>query len=269
MMIYLNLLAIVFYLLATYKLSINLFTDTGRSLRPYRLQFFIFGYLALLFHAGILYQNIITIGGLNLGFFNALSLMSWAVSLIIMVTALKKPLENLALVIFPMTCLALVLEIIFQSTRILPDTAPVGLRIHVLFSVFAYSLLTMAALQSILLALQDRQISNKRPSSIMRLPPLQLMENLLIQIIVVGFFILSLSLATGLMFVKDIFAQHLIHKTVLSILAWIVFGIVIWGRWARGWRGKKIIRWTIGGFIALMLAYFGSKLVLELILQRV
>jgi ABC-type uncharacterized transport system permease subunit len=71
------------------------------------------------------------------------------------------------------------------------------------------------------------------------------------------------------MFLNDIFAQHLIHKTVLSVLAWIIFGILLWGRWTQGWRGKKVIRWTIGGFLSLMLAYFGSKFVLELILKRV
>jgi ABC-type uncharacterized transport system permease subunit len=268
-MIYLNLIAIFFYLLATFQLGKNLIARDNQELRPFRNYYFVFGYLAILIHATVLYQNIITIGGLNLGFFNALSLMSWAVALAVMIAALKKPLENLALIIFPLTSLALALEIFFQSTHMLPDNTPAGLRIHILLSVFAYSLLTIAALQSILLALQDRQISNKRPASIMRLPPMQLMENLLIQIIIIGFFILSLSLATGLMFVKDIFAQHLIHKTVLSILAWIIFGIVIWGRWTRGWRGKKIIRWTIGGFLSLMLAYFGSKFVLELILNRV
>ena len=268
-MIYLDLFAIIFYLLAVYTLVRNLMAGDNLELPSSRNHYFIFGYTALLIHATVLYQNINTIGGLNMGFFNALSLMSWAVSLAVMIAALKKPLENLAIIIFPLTCLALALELFFKSTYTVPDNTPVGLRIHILLSIFAYSLLTIAALQSCLLALQDRQISKKRPASIMRLPPMQLMENLLIQIIIIGFFMLSLSLATGLMFVQDIFAQHLIHKTVLSILAWIIFGTVIWGRWSRGWRGKKIIRWTIGGFLSLMLAYFGSKFVLELILNRV
>ena len=138
-----------------------------------------------------------------------------------------------------------------------------------MLSIFAYCLLTIAALQALILALQERQISNKHPSTIMKLPPLQVMETLLIQIITIGFFMLSLSLITGLMFIQDIFAQHLVHKTVLSIIAWAVFGILLWGHWAAGWRGKKLISWTMGGFICLMLAYFGSKLVLEIILKRV
>ncbi|MBI4005104.1 MAG: cytochrome c biogenesis protein CcsA, partial [Gammaproteobacteria bacterium] len=239
MIIFISIVAIIFYLLATVRLGSSLFyTDDGTK-RPHKSQFLVLGFIALLLHSLVLYQNINIIGGLNLGFYNALSLMSWGVSLMVLLAALTKPLENLAIVIFPLTALALLLEIIFQSSRILPDTAPMGLRLHVLLSICAYSLLTIAALQAALLALQDRQISTKRPANIMQLPPMQIMEDLLIQIIAIGFFMLSLSLATGLMFLHDIFAQHLAHKAVFSILAWIIFGILLWGRWTQGWRGKK------------------------------
>lgn len=268
MNIYLSIAAIFFYLLAAFSLARTLFQIEDDARRRYRSRFFICGYAALVLHAVILYQNIDIAGGLNLGFYNALSLMSGTVSLFIMLAALSKPLENLAVAIFPVTAIALVLEIIYQSSRILPDSAPTGLHVHVLLSVCAYSLLTLAAFQSVLLAVQDRQITLKRPVSIMRLPPMQIMEDLLIKIIMLGFFMLSLSLATGLMFVHDLFAQHLVHKTVLSLLAWFIFGAFLWGRWTRGWRGKTAIWWTLGGFLSLMLAYFGSKLVLELILKR-
>ena len=260
--------AVIFYLLAAIRLGANLVAGSEDK-RPDRTYFYIFGCLAILLHTGVLYQNINIAGGINLGFYNALSLMGWTVSLMVMIATISKPLENLGLIIFPVTALALVLEIIFHSTRILPDTLPAGLRAHIILSFCAYGLLTIAMLQAILLAIQDKQISNKHPGRIMQLPPMQIMEDLLMQIIAIGFFILSLSLATGLMFVNDIFAQHLIHKTFLSILAWFIFGLLLWGRWAWGWRGKRAIRWTIGGFVVLMLAYFGSKFVLELILHRV
>ena len=95
------------------------------------------------------------------------------------------------------------------------------------------------------------------------------MERLLFRMIAVGFVLLSVSLLSGLFFLEDLFAQHLIHKTVLSIAAWGVFGVLLWGRWKLGWRGRLAIRWTLAGFATLMLAYFGSKFVLELVLQRV
>jgi len=119
------------------------------------------------------------------------------------------------------------------------------------------------------LAVQDHQIRNRHPGGLIRaLPPLQVMESLLIQLIGVGFTLLSLALLTGFFFLEDIFAQHLVHKTVLSLAAWTVFATLLWGRWKFGWRGPTIIRWTLGGFMFLMLAYFGSKLVLELLLAR-
>ncbi len=133
----------------------------------------------------------------------------------------------------------------------------------------AYSLLSIAAIQSIVLALQDRRLRHKHPGGLTgALPPLQVMESLLFQMIGLGFIFLSLSLLSGIVYLEDIFAQHLVHKTVLSIVAWAVFGVLLWGRWHSGWRGRTAIRWTLGGFVLLLLAYFGSKLVLELILGR-
>ena len=83
-----------------------------------------------------------------------------------------------------------------------------------------------------------------------------------------GFILLSVGLLTGFLYLEDMFAQHLVHKTVLSMVAWIAFAVLLWGRFRFGWRGRTAIRWTLIGFAVLMLAYFGSKAVVELILQR-
>ena len=79
---------------------------------------------------------------------------------------------------------------------------------------------------------------------------------------------LTISLLSGLFYLEDILAQHLVHKTILSFGAWLLFGILLWGRFQFGWRGRTAIRWTISGFVFLMLAYFGSKFVIELVIQR-
>ncbi len=263
-----SLLTIILYLLAAGIVGIRLIKQeetTGFSKR----WFYLCGILAILLHGYILYQNIITIGGLNLGFYNALSLIGACISLIVLLTALFRPLENLGIIIFPVTAMAVTMELLLTSNFIFPADAPYGLKMHILLSICAYSLLSIGAFQALVLALQERQISNKNAASIMLLPPLRVMEDLLVHIIAIGFFILSLSLISGAMFVDNLLAQHLVHKTVLSILAWIIFAILLWGRWAYGWRGKQLVRWSIGGYCALLLAYFGSKFVLELVLKRV
>ncbi|MCI0400422.1 MAG: cytochrome c biogenesis protein CcsA [Gammaproteobacteria bacterium] len=260
--------AIILYLAAASRVAIALF-HAPNSAQHVKVQTISLGMLAIILHGAVLYQAIVTSSGLNMGFFNALSLVAWMVAVALLITAIAKPLENLAIILLPLAALSIALERYFPTTRILPDSAPMGLRVHVLLSVIAYSLLTIAAFQALLLAIQDRQLRNKRPVRIIHaLPPLQTMETLLFQIIGIGFFLLSLSLISGLMFVEDLFAQHLVHKTVLSIVAWLVFAVLLWGRWHFGWRGRRAIAWTLGGFVALMLAYFGSKVALELILHR-
>ena len=225
--------------------------------------------VGLLAHALVLAQSIVTAAGLNLGFYHALSLMSWVVALLVILVTIVRPVENLSLVFLPLTAMALLLEQLFPSQNVLTEPASIGLELHILLSVTAYSMLTIAALQSIALAIQERLLRKKHPGRVMGiLPPLQSMEVVLIQILAIGFFLLSLSLATGMMFVHDIFAQHISHKTVLSILAWCVFGGLLWGRWAKGWRGKHLIRWTLSGFSLLVLAYFGTKIVYEFILNQ-
>jgi ABC-type uncharacterized transport system permease subunit len=227
------------------------------------------GTLAVSLHALVLYQNMMTPSGFNLGFFNAGSLISWVIALLLLFSLQRQPVENLTIVLFPVAALTIVLEGYFHSEHILSPQTELGVTLHVLFSILAYSLLTISALQALFLAFQDYKLRNKTPGWIMRqLPPMQIMEKLLFQMIAVGFGFLSFSLISGMVFLEDIFAQHLVHKTVLSIVAWCVFAILLFGRWRYGWRGKTAIRWTLSGFVALMLAYFGSKMVLELILHR-
>jgi len=143
------------------------------------------------------------------------------------------------------------------------------LKLHVLLSMLAYSLLTLASVQALLLAVQDHYLRKRRPGGFIRaLPPLMTMEALLFEMIGIGFVLLTLALLSGFAFLENMFAQHLVHKTVLSVVAWMVFGGLLLGRRVWGWRGRKAIVWTLSGFAILILAYFGSKLVLELVLHR-
>ncbi|MCU7836473.1 MAG: cytochrome c biogenesis protein CcsA [gamma proteobacterium symbiont of Taylorina sp.] len=229
----------------------------------------IIGLSALILHTIILFSDTITSNGLNPSIVNSFSLVSWVVILLYLISELRKPVETLGIFMFPIAGIAVLLQILFPGEMILANRS-FELEVHILLSLLSYGLLAIAAGQSMLLLVQTHYLKNKHPGGFIRsLPPLQSMENLLFQIIKVGFSLLTLALLSGFIFLDNIFAQHLVHKTVLSIIAWLLFAILIWGRWHFGWRGKKAIHFTLGGFIFLMLAYFGSKIVFEIILQRV
>ncbi|HEY9148877.1 MAG TPA: cytochrome c biogenesis protein CcsA [Gammaproteobacteria bacterium] len=264
----LPILSILLYSAAAYLLLRRLAAgiESGRHSKILALSL---GLFAALLHLFVLRNQILVPQGLNLGFFHVLSLTSWLGAVIVLFSALKRPVENLAIVVLPFTAVALLLQSTVSGGEMQVVVPASGLRAHILLSIFSYSLLAIAALQALLLAVQNRHLRNRHPGGFVRaLPPLETMEQLLFQMIGVGYILLSLSLLSGATYIEDIFAQHLVHKTVLSLAAWLVFAVLLWGRWRYGWRGRVAIRWTLIGFVALMMAYFGSKLVLELILHR-
>jgi ABC-type uncharacterized transport system permease subunit len=209
-------------------------------------------------------------GGVNLHFFAALSLVGLVVGAVTLVVNLFRPVAGLGVLVFPLAALLLAID-----TWLAPTTAPLPIewqiKLHVAFALLGYGLLSIAALLAILLALQERALRNHRLDSglIRALPPLTLTETLMFRLIGAGFVLLTLTLLSGVLFVDNLFAQHLVHKTVLSIAAWLVFGILLFGRWRWGWRGRRAVRMTLAGMVVLLLAFFGSKFVLELVLKRV
>ncbi len=225
------------------------------------------GFVAIVLHGYQLWGSIITEFGLNLSLFLVISLTAWLINLIVISSSVVNPNENLAIVTMPAAVIAIIVSDSYPHHDIIDLTATPGLKFHILFSIISYSLLSIAAAQALLVAFQDYHLRKHRLKSIIGIfPSLETMESLLFQMISLGLILLSISLISGAWFISNIFEQHLVHKTVLSILAWLLFATLLWGRWKFGWRGRKAIRLTIAGLIVLMLAYFGSKTVLELIL---
>ncbi|MGB5199094.1 MAG: cytochrome c biogenesis protein CcsA [Sedimenticolaceae bacterium] len=260
--------AALLYLAGGLSTGLRLFGSADRW-RPPRSLGIGLGFGGLFLHAVVLYVELFTSGGLNLSFFNAVSLAAWTAAGLLLLSALSQPVDNLAILALPMAAITVLLDVRFPGRRLLGDNADWSLSVHVLTSMLAYSLLTLASVQAILLAVQNHYLRRHHPGGFIRaLPPLQTMESLLFEMISIGFALLSVSLLTGFLYLDDMFAQHLVHKTVLSIAAWIAFAVLLWGRYRFGWRGRKAIRWTLVGFAVLMLAYFGSKAVVELILKR-
>jgi ABC-type uncharacterized transport system permease subunit len=181
---------------------------------------------------------------------------------------LARPIATLGVIVFPLAAILLLVD-----GFLAPPTQPLliewQIKLHVIFALIGFSVLMIAALLAILLALQERALRMRQFDGIVQaLPPLTLTEALMFQLIVAGFVLLTLTLLSGTLFVDNLFDQNLLNKTVLSIAAWVVFGALLFGRWRYGWRGRRAIRLTLAGMGLLLLAYFGSLFVLEVILKR-
>lgn len=259
-----NWAAIFLYLAASLYHGINLWRS--QAIRP--VVFNSLGMLGLMAHLSGLMPQLLTEQGLLLSFSHAASLIAVAVMLLTLIGSWLMPIRVLLAPLFALSALLVLSTIALpQGTVQLINEEP-GILCHILLSVLAYGMITIAVLQSLVLLIQEQQL-RKRPVSklIKHFPPLQSMEKLLFAFLWAGWILLSLSLASGWMFLEDIFAQHLAHKTSLAVMAWMVFAVLLWGRHQLGWRGHTAIRWTLAGFCLLMLAYFGSKLVREFILN--
>lgn len=262
--IYTILIAVILYLITTGLIARRL-KDSAHD--QSKKGILILGSFAILLHALILSQSIITIAGFNLSLFNTMSVCMVVIGVLTLSAFSLRPLELLLMLIMPVSASSLLLAWMFPSTHLLPLDSPYGLRIHVLISIIAYSLMFLAALHAAFLSIQNRQLHNHQTGGIVKLlPPLQEMEKLLFEIILIGFIFLSAALSSGFIFLENLFEQHLVHKTILSMLAWLLYAGLLLGHWLLGWRGRTAVRWAIGGFVCLMLAYLGSKFVLEFIL---
>jgi len=173
------------------------------------------------------------------------------------------------LVALPIASVVVLAELFLPHEPFALDEISVGVAVHVISSVLAFGLLSIAGVYAFFVFFIDHFLRRHHLNPLVRsLPPLEVLERLLFRLIGAGFALLTISLLSGAMFINDIFAQHLVHKTILSILTWLVFGILLFGRWRYGWRGSLAVRLTLAGVALLVLSYFGTKAVLEVVLGR-
>lgn len=220
--------------------------------------------VALALHFVALAFSLVHEGSLRIGVTEAASLFAWQSALLLWTFTFREPIAINGIAVYPLAALFAAWAALEPSPVSTVRISDWQVTVHVLLSLLSAGLLTLAAVQSVALAIQERLLHRHRMAPAGgRMPPLQTMERVLFQLIAVGFGLLSLTLLSGLWFVHDWLAQHLAHKTVLSISAWLIFGVLLWGRWRYGWRGRTAIRWALSGYATLILAYFGSKLILE------
>lgn len=242
---------------------------TRRSV-PRAAIFFILS-AAIIGHALTLAGELIQHGDLVFGFVNTLSLTLWFAMVFYLVENTVKPMTGLLLYAAPVAALVSALPLLPGGHPAVVPLENWAAKLHIFVGVCAYSLFTLAAFHAVLiLALEKRLHSKTDFAAWGKLPPLLSLEHLLFSLITAAFCLLTLTVGSGLFFSEWLFAKPfaLTHKSAFSILAWLVFGILILGRQLRGWRGQIALRWTLSGLMLMLFAYAGSRFVLEFVLGR-
>ncbi|MEO6154951.1 MAG: cytochrome c biogenesis protein CcsA [Thermomonas sp.] len=259
------LIAVASYLLAAGWLVGAVLRDGKTIPRGWRVP----ANVALLLHGLTHYLAWRASGVTDLHFFAALSLVGLGMSTLTAIVGAAGRMRALGVVVFPLAALALLVYALYgHATQ--PEPLDWRLLLHAWLALLAYATLAIAALLAVFLWMQERALRRREFHRWLRaLPPLTELEMLLFRTIGVGFILLGATLLTGVLFVDNLLAQHLVHKTVLSVLSWLAFGALLLGRWRFGWRGATAVRWTLAAMALLILAFFGSKFVLELVLHRV
>jgi len=254
---------LLLYLLAAAGFAMSRLPRFEEQSRPYFLLACLFAAVGLGVHAQVLFHLILPGDGLTLSAGSAASMIGLELALIALLAAIEPSLRGMSA---GMLILSAVTALLIST----PEHASAGaaltwqVRAHVLVALLSYGLLTVGAIVAVFALTQERRLHSARITPVNRLfAPLETTEKLLIGISAAGFAGLTLAIATGLSFVNDLVEQHLAHKFALSLLAWVVFGVLLAGRFVAGWRGKRAVKLYLWGFATLCLAYFGSRLILE------
>ena len=226
-------------------------------------------------HTWLLLEPLFLAPELRFGFAIALSAMLWLAVLIYWVENLFLKLEGMQAPVLALAALCVPLPAMFPGLPAPPSAQSIEFRSHAVLAMLAYSLFTLAALHAMLMTVLERHLHHRPGSgpisaSLASLPPLLSMEKLLFRLIALGFLLLTLTLASGAIYSESLFGQAMKfnHKTLFAVISWLIFAALLAGRYLYGWRGRQALRWTLSGFAMLLLAYIGSRFVVEVILQR-
>lgn len=235
--------------------------------------------LGWLLHAAALAMDVLHPSSLRLGFAVMLSATLWISVAVYWLESRNFPLDGLRTLVLPCAAVAVLLPAVFPGSLVSLEGKSILFSLHIAISLLAYSTLTIAAFHAVLMALQESKLHTRLPTrpqggwlstALDRLPALLTMEKLLFRLIGLGFVLLTLTVLSGVVFSEQLFGQPVKwnHKTIFTMLSWCLFGLLLLGRRWRGWRGKTALSFTLSGFATLLLAYVGSRFVLEVVLHR-
>jgi len=223
------------------------------------------GALAMLGHTNLTYSLLTSHTLSPMGFNEAASLAFLITNFAAIALLLWRPVQTLLVGLFPLSAASILLATLAPSDPFEQSLAP-EVVVHIASSLAANAMLALAAMQAVIVAIQDRSLRTHHNKGVTRwLPPLQQMERLLFELLWIGFALLSFAILSGFFFLEDMLAQHVAHKTLFTLCAWFVYSILLWGHYQLGWRSRTAVKLTLSGFALILLAYFGSKFVLQLI----
>lgn len=254
-----SVLASLLYLVASVIIWKKIQSPTQKDIRPTIIKIVA---IAIILHFFVLSRSIWVDSHIYFDIGNGLSLVMLLAAIILLTTHITKPTETLGIFVYPIAAVSTLLPLFIDQRLQLPLT----LGSHILISIAAYSIMGLATAQAILYGVQERNFKAKRLTKLMKaLPPLQVMESTLLRLVKIGFIFLTFALISGAFFVENLFEQHLIHKTFFAILAWLVYGVFLFGHAKYGWRGQTAARYTIWAYFLLILSYIGTTIILEII----
>lgn len=229
----------------------------------------------LLVQAYLIFEALFIYGTPHFGMALALSTTMFTCTLILLLESFFSKIGAMLVFVLPLSAACMILPIVLPGSELGPETASFAFRMHLLLAILAYSIMTMALIQALLLAANRNQLKNKFVSSkneaksrvLESMPSLVQMENLLFRLLWVGFILLTIAIGFGAFYSQEIHGQafRFDHKTVATCMAWVIFGILLLGHHFYGWRGRFAARWVVVGFCVLMAAYIGIRFVFEVV----
>ena len=265
----LSVIVLACYLACAAWLASSVYRAGEHAAHGRRIAGLALGLIAVVLHAILLWRGLFSRPVLAFSIAETASLIGWPIGLIAVAASWLRPrFAGIGAVL--MVIAGVVAATTVEGTGGYALERPSWeIGAHIVLSTLAYALLTIAIALTLALRMLDRRLRSRQPLGwLATLPSVEALEAGTFQALAAGFALLTLALFSGFVFVDNLFAQHLIHKTVLSCLAWVVFAVLLFGRWRFGWRGRTATNWALSGFALLGLAYFGSKIVLESILGR-
>lgn len=225
--------------------------------------------VALICHAVALQQRIFDVStGQNLSLVNIGSVVSLIICTVMTIVASRNRGWFILPIVYSFALINLAFVTFLPGEFITHLEQSKGLLVHIGLALFAYATLIIAALYALQLAWLDYQLKNKRLTFNSDMPPLMTIERKLFHITQVGVILLTLTLCTGLLYMDNLFSRENIDKAVLSILAWFVYIVLLWGHYHEGWRGRRVVWFSMAGAVLLTLAYFGSRLIQQLMIHH-